>query len=87
MLTRQDVVFVTTTGNDGDNVDVNSYPQNLVDKYPIINVGASDNLGKNASFSQGGPRVTVMAPGIAIHCAGNSFFSSTVDLDGTSFGK
>lgn len=54
---------------------------------PIINVGAVDNTGKNASFSQGGPLVHVMAPGQQVQCAANSFFSNTQKQDGTSFGK
>jgi hypothetical protein len=54
---------------------------------PVINVGAVDNTGKNASFSQGGPLVHVMAPGEQVQCAANSFFSNTQKQDGTSFGK
>ncbi|KAF4434428.1 Subtilisin-like protease 2 [Colletotrichum fructicola] len=51
----------------------------------LINVGAVDNAGKNASFSQGGPHVHVMAPGVQLQCAANSFFRGTRQNDGTSF--
>lgn len=54
---------------------------------PIINVGAVDNTGKNASFSQGGPLVHVMAPGQQVQCAANSYLFGTQKQDGTSFGK
>lgn len=68
-------------------LDVDSYPPLMAASgAPIINVGAVDNTGKNASFSQGGPLVHVMAPGEQVQCAANSFFSSTQKQDGTSFG-
>lgn len=54
---------------------------------PVINVGAVDNTSKNASFSQGGPLVHVMAPGQQVQCAANSFLFGTQKQDGTSFGK
>ncbi|CAI0646900.1 unnamed protein product [Colletotrichum noveboracense] len=94
-LIKEDVVFITAAGNDNsDDVaagkakakDVDAWPSMMAaDGVPIINVGATDNTGKNASFSQGGPLVHVMAPGEQIQCAANSFFSNTQKQDGTSF--
>ncbi|KAL1875232.1 hypothetical protein Daus18300_003303 [Diaporthe australafricana] len=94
-MIKEDVVFVTASGNDDRDevadgkesaLDVDSYPPLMAASgAPIINVGAVDNTGKNASFSQGGPLVHVMAPGEQIQCAANSFFSSTQKQDGTSF--
>ncbi|KAI8256516.1 Subtilisin-like protease 2 [Colletotrichum sp. SAR 10_77] len=94
-LIKEDFVFITAAGNDNsDDVaagkaqakDVDAWPSMMAaDGVPIINVGATDNTGKNASFSQGGPLVHVMAPGEQIQCAANSFFSNTQKQDGTSF--
>ncbi|KAK7730529.1 hypothetical protein SLS63_005774 [Diaporthe eres] len=94
-MIKEDIVFVTASGNDdreevadgkASALDVDSYPPLMAASgTPIINVGAVDNTGKNASFSQGGPLVHVMAPGQQVQCAANSFFSSTQKQDGTSF--
>ncbi|POS75009.1 hypothetical protein DHEL01_v206590 [Diaporthe helianthi] len=94
-MIREDVVFIAASGNDdreevadgtASAADIDSYPSLMAGSgVPVINVGAVDNTGKNASFSQGGPLVHVMAPGVQVQCAANSFFSNTQRLDGTSF--
>ncbi|RDW79531.1 hypothetical protein BP6252_04169 [Coleophoma cylindrospora] len=87
LLTSQklDAVVVASAGNDDNGVDINEYPQLLADKFPIINVGAVDENGGNASFSKGGPLVTVMAPGVNINCASGDPSGADQDIDGTSF--
>ncbi|KAG8161763.1 hypothetical protein KVR01_008750 [Diaporthe batatas] len=94
-MIKEDVIFITASGNDdreevadgkASALDVDGYPALIAASgVPIINVGAVDNTGKNASFSQGGPLVHVMAPGQQVQCASNSFFSNTQKQDGTSF--
>ncbi|KAK1561718.1 peptidase S8/S53 domain-containing protein [Colletotrichum navitas] len=94
-MIREDVIFITASGNDDRDevydgkvaaLDVDAWPALMAAAgVPIINVGAVDNTGKNASFSQGGSLVHVMAPGVQVQCAANSFFFGTQKLDGTSY--
>ncbi|TQN65832.1 Subtilisin-like protease 2, partial [Colletotrichum shisoi] len=94
-LIRNDVVIFTSSGNDFRDAvergliparEINHWPALMAGQgVPIINVGAVDNTGKNASFSQGGPLVHVMAPGVGVRCASNSFFFRSQRMDGTSF--
>ncbi|WQF83596.1 Putative peptidase S8/S53 domain, peptidase S8, subtilisin, Ser-active [Colletotrichum destructivum] len=94
-MIREDIVFFAASGNDDREevadgkataIDVDAWPPMMAaDGVPIINVGAVDNTGKNASFSQGGPLVHVMAPGVQVQCAANSFVFGTQKKDGTSF--
>ncbi|WYZ38078.1 hypothetical protein EsH8_II_001584 [Colletotrichum jinshuiense] len=66
--------------------DINIWPALMAgDGVLVINVGAVDNTGKNATFSQGGPLVHVMAPGVQLRCATKSSFFGTRLNDGTSF--
>ncbi|EQB53373.1 hypothetical protein CGLO_06902 [Colletotrichum gloeosporioides Cg-14] len=91
----EDIIVIAAAGNDNraevaqgkaKAADIDSWPGLMAkDGVPVINVGAVDNTGKNASFSQGGPHVHVMAPGVQLQCAANSFFSGTRKNDGTSF--
>lgn len=89
-LIEEDVVVVSTAGNGGridQAVEVNRYPALFAAKgMPIIVVGAVDNWGRNATFSQGGPLVSVMAPGHNIECASNRFPGKQIQ-SGTSFGE
>jgi type VII secretion-associated serine protease mycosin len=57
-----DVVVVASAGNDGAvGVDRTTYPA----AYPgVLAVGASDRRGEPAAFSQPGPFVGVLAPGV-----------------------
>ncbi|CCF36568.1 hypothetical protein CH063_08108 [Colletotrichum higginsianum] len=94
-LIQNDVVIVASSGNDFRDAverglvparEINHWPALMAGQgVPIINVGAVDNTGKNASFSQGGPLVHVMAPGVGVRCASNSFFFRSQRVDGTSF--
>ncbi|GKT44795.1 alkaline proteinase [Colletotrichum spaethianum] len=96
-LIKEDVVFIVASGNDESKEveegkatarDIDAWPAMFAaDGVPIINVGATDITGKNASFSQGGPLCHVMAPGEQIQCAANSYFFNTQRQDGTSFGQ
>ncbi|KAF4882489.1 Subtilisin-like protease 2 [Colletotrichum fructicola] len=94
-LIALDVIVIAASGNDNrvevaqgkaKAADIDSWPGLMAKNgVPVINVGAVDNAGKNASFSQGGPHVHVMAPGVQLQCAANSFFRGTRQNDGTSF--
>jgi hypothetical protein len=78
-----DIVIVTSSGNLGEapgheNVDT---PPKIwaAEDFPLIVVGAVDTQGKIAlkpgkkvSFSQGGPKVTVWAPGKDVICASHT---------------
>ncbi|KAF5640167.1 subtilisin-like protease 2 [Fusarium sp. NRRL 25303] len=87
-LEALDVVVVSSSGNEGSNIDVHSYPSLFADRTPIIVTGAVDNEGKLAFFSQGGPLVTTTAPGVAVKCAamsGTSAYQAGEESTGTSF--
>ncbi|KLP07021.1 uncharacterized protein FFB20_04018 [Fusarium fujikuroi] len=87
-LEALDVVVVSSSGNEGSNIDVHSYPSLLADQTPVIVTGAVDNEGKLAFFSQGGPLVTTTAPGVAVKCAamsGTSAYQAGEESTGTSF--
>ncbi|KAI1041043.1 hypothetical protein LB505_005799 [Fusarium chuoi] len=87
-LEALDVVVVSSSGNEGSNIDVHSYPSLFADQTPIIVTGAVDNEGKLAFFSQGGPLVTTTAPGVAVKCAamsGTSAYQAGEESTGTSF--
>ncbi|KAI1012023.1 hypothetical protein LB503_004617 [Fusarium chuoi] len=87
-LEALDVVVVSSSGNEGSNIDVHSYPSLFADRTPIIVTGAVDNEGKLAFFSQGGPLVTTTAPGVAVKCAamsGTSAYLAGEESTGTSF--
>ncbi|KAG4286200.1 hypothetical protein FPRO06_07460 [Fusarium proliferatum] len=87
-LEALDVVVVSSSGNEGSNIDVHSYPSLFADRTPIIVTGAVDNEGKLAFFSQGGPLVTTTAPGVAVKCAamsGTLAYQAGEESTGTSF--
>ena len=90
----EDIVVVTSSGNLGElpgHEEVDSPPKIWsADTYPLIVVGAVDNQGKVAlnpgktkSFSQGGPKVTVWAPGKDVTCAAHDQNGNKLDT-GTS---
>ena len=59
-------------------------PAIFANELPIIVVGAVNNFGYPAAFSQGGPLVTTYGPGVNILCAGigNNEYHY---VEGTSF--
>lgn len=92
-LFADDIVIVTSSGNNGrtGHTDVDLVPKTwAADDYPLIVVGATDTQGKIAlrpgetvSFSQGGDKVAVWAPGKDITCARHDSDGTRLDT-GTS---
>ncbi|KAK1622266.1 peptidase S8/S53 domain-containing protein [Colletotrichum phormii] len=85
-LMAEDIVIVTASGNDAQYGvdDVTEYPALFGPTTDIIVVGATENDGYRAFFSQGtGDQLTVSAPGF-VDCASGSSAGSQ-ELYGTSF--
>ncbi len=62
-----DVVLVASAGNSGDKGNAVEYPGG----YPeVLSVGAADRRGRVARFSQHGPQVDIVAPGVDMYTAG-----------------
>jgi type VII secretion-associated serine protease mycosin len=62
-----DVVLIGAAGNSGDQGNAAEYPVS----YPeVLGVGAIDRKGKILSFSQHGPQVDLVAPGVDMPTAG-----------------
>ena len=65
-------VVVTAAGNAGATAGRSQVDMVPADwnspNFPIIVVGAVDNEGNVAPFSQGGPKVTIHAPGVGVSC-------------------
>jgi type VII secretion-associated serine protease mycosin len=62
-----DVVLVGAAGNTGDKANAAEYPVS----YPeVLGVGAIDRTGKVLRFSQHGPQVDLVAPGVDMPTAG-----------------
>jgi subtilisin family serine protease len=57
------VVVVAAMGNDADRGNPTSYPAALPG---VVAVGATDELDRRAEFSQFGPHITLVAPGVNI---------------------
>ena len=86
------VPFLSSSGNLGELLpDINKLPKLLEGSdMPIINVGAADNLRKKAGYSQGGPHLTLYAPGglPTFKLTGQSKENKVEREDqGTSFGR
>ena len=76
-------VIVTAAGNKGQK-DISDYPSLLADQLPIITVGSVSLFdAKRSSISQGGPLLTVNAPG-AVQCAKAEAGSHSKVDEGTS---
>ncbi|KAF6816118.1 hypothetical protein CSOJ01_03181 [Colletotrichum sojae] len=85
-LMAEDIVIVTASGNDAQFGvdDVTEYPAVFGPDIDIIVVGAVENDGYRAFFSQGtGSQLTVSAPGFVDCASGRS--SGSQELYGTSF--
>lgn len=66
--------IILPSGNDaqtpGTQADVDTLPAGWENPtFPLIVVGAVDNTGNPAPFSQGPSHVTVWAPGVDVQCA------------------
>ncbi|GKT44294.1 subtilisin-like protease SBT1.7 [Colletotrichum spaethianum] len=85
-LMAEDIVIVTASGNDAQYGidDVTEYPALFGPTTDIIVVGAVENDGYRAFFSQGtGDQLTVSAPGFVDCASGRA--SGSQELYGTSF--
>ncbi|KXH35602.1 hypothetical protein CSAL01_02825 [Colletotrichum salicis] len=85
-LMAEDIVIVTASGNDAQYGvdDVTEYPALFGPTTDIIVVGATENDGYRAFFSQGtGDQLTVSAPGFVDCASGRS--AGSQELYGTSF--
>lgn len=81
------IVLAAGNARDGsERAEIDTFPQVLeAADTPIINVGAAGRDGGLAEFSQGGPQLTVHAPGVKVFALKKD---STSDLyDGTSVGR
>jgi subtilisin family serine protease len=76
---NQGIVLVAAAGN--SNTSVPMYPASYTH---VISVGATDQSDTKASFSNFGPTVDVMAPGVAIYSSLAGSNSSYGNLQGTS---
>ncbi|KAI3400365.1 hypothetical protein diail_3382 [Diaporthe ilicicola] len=83
VLVSLDVPIVLSAGNYGG--DINTYPPLLADELPLINVGAVDDKGEIATWSQGGALLTTAAGGVGIVCATNEGQDAYRIQQGTSF--
>lgn len=83
VLNSLDVPVVLSAGNYGG--DINTYPALLADEFPLITVGAVDQEGEIASWSQGGPLLTTAAGGVGIVCATNETSTAYRAKQGTDF--
>lgn len=76
-----DVVLVASVGNTGDGDNALTYPA----AYPVVlAVGATDRRGEVTSFSQHGPQVDLVAPGVDIRTANTKSASGYATTRGTS---
>ncbi|QKX61405.1 uncharacterized protein TRUGW13939_08553 [Talaromyces rugulosus] len=84
---HNNVPIICSAGNDGWNQSpIQHYPACMSDGVDgIIVVGATDNEGRIAAFSQTGPEVSVFASGVNVPCSGDSGTpDETVFRSGTS---
>ena len=86
LIEVHNVVIVTSAGNSAPKEPlILGYPSVLAKKFPIIVTGAVDlSNGDASSFSQGGPLLTVSAPG-AVQCAKRLSLAGYTIYAGTSF--
>lgn len=62
VLVRLDVPIILSAGKYGG--EIITYPPMLVAELPLITVGAVDDKGEIASWSRGGPLLTIAAGGV-----------------------
>jgi len=66
IMANSDALFICAAGNAGQNVDVNPVYPACYQLPNVISVGAIDNKGQLASFSNYGSKVQIAAPGAGI---------------------
>lgn len=66
IIANSNALFICAAGNQGQNVDVNPVYPACYDLSNVISVGAIDNKGELASFSNFGSKVQIAAPGVGI---------------------
>lgn len=90
------VIVVVAAGNHAKKTDDNGDLRPEIDTtpsifegpdYPLIVIGATDNTGEPADFSQGGDHLTIAAPGVDIECQGRTFSFKPPTRSGSSLGK
>lgn len=84
---RQGIVIVAASGNQAENprFSKNPWVANPSDYSTVISVGSVDQRNKRAPFSQYGPGLSIVAPGVAIKSSypGKSYFAELfVSSDG-----
>jgi len=66
IMENSNALFICAAGNAGQNVDVNPVYPACYQLPNVISVGAIDNRGQLASFSNYGSKVQIAAPGVGI---------------------
>ncbi|KAF2821397.1 subtilisin-like protein [Ophiobolus disseminans] len=87
-IMNEDVPFIVAAGNSAQTTtNIDTHPQLFEGpNFPIINVGAVDNDGKEAVFSQKGPHLNVHAFGDGVTCRDTSGHERN-GQQGTSFAR
>ncbi len=95
VLLDNNVPVVLSSGNDAREVDKDGNKRTKIDlapaifegpDFPLIVVGATDNTGQTASFSQGGDHLTMSAPGVNVRCQYRDN-DDPYSRSGTSYGR
>lgn len=77
VLLDNNVPVVLSSGNDAREEDKDGKKRTNIDlapaifegpDFPLIVIGATDNTGQTAGFSQGGDHLTMSAPGVNVRC-------------------
>jgi subtilisin family serine protease len=66
IMENSNALFICAAGNAGQNVDINPVYPACYQLPNVISVGAIDNRGQLASFSNYGSKVQIVAPGVDI---------------------
>ena len=73
---KKNILMISSSGNKGENIE---YPANYKN---VISVGSVNSKGNISSFSSGGDKVDILAPGEKVWV--NTFFNGYMPIDGTS---
>lgn len=95
LLLDNDIPVVLSSGNDAREEDKNGNKRTNIDSapaifegpdFPLIVIGATDNTGQPANFSQGGDHLTISAPGVKVNCQYRDN-DDPYTRSGTSYGR